>query len=285
VGSEGEEGRMKKVSIPGSDYLTVGIITVTPQVARDLLLKGKRNREVSKVRVRQYARTMRNGEWVVAQPLLFDDQGAMIDGQHRCRAVVDSGVPVEFLAIYGYVRDSVFGRLDDTRPRSLRDWMHDRGEELPAVTATVTKLMHRHSLGRIPFSTGGDVALTGPEGLVFLDEHPDIRQAIHGPGTVNPYASRATCCFLYCLFCKSDKALANVFFVDLITGDREGESDPIYLLRSRLQSNRYAKIKMRQVEMGALIIKAWNATKAGQPMRLLKWNAAGPNAEYFPEVH
>lgn len=66
-----------------SCYLT----SVTPSIASKILLTQVNNRNVAKTRVLEYRRRMERGEWVLAEPWLFDQDGRLIDGQHRATAL------------------------------------------------------------------------------------------------------------------------------------------------------------------------------------------------------
>ena len=64
------------------------INTITPSLARRHLSTCKKNRRINKARVERLAVAMANGEWIISQPLMFDTDGKMIDGQHRMSAII-----------------------------------------------------------------------------------------------------------------------------------------------------------------------------------------------------
>jgi hypothetical protein len=185
----------------------------------------------------------------------------MIDGQHRCHAVIRSGKPIEFLIITGFDRENTFGKVDDIKARKLNDWLSIEGEANPDVLAAVIGFAYRDSMKGSPYRRDG-IFLTPTEGMKFLSDHPELRDSVtKAPATVNRYASRSMCAFLHWKFAKKDKMLANEFFIDLVTGELEGEGDPIYLLRERMKSDRRATRKMKPMEKMGLFIKAWNAVR------------------------
>lgn len=273
-------------AIAGSECLSAGIAHVTPGVAKDWLRHNRRNRTITPGRVKRLSRALRRGEWAVAQPIAYDSEGTLIDGQHRLLAVISANRPADFLVIKGYAPGTTFGKMDDTLPRKLAHWLHQNGEAKPQTLATVLRMAFIRSTGRNPLlNTHSHVILTGPEAIDFLDDHPEIRHAvIASPGTKNTYLSEALCCYLYYLFAESDATLADHFFVELVQNRNEAEYDPLHLLRERLKSNRHAKEKLNRAELAALVIKTWNAVKADRPVRHLRWTSIGPKAERFPEV-
>jgi hypothetical protein len=69
-------------------------ITVTPDLAHEWLRQNTRNRKLKDNVVRRYAVTMREGRWrcTLSQPITFDWNFVLQEGQHRLSAIVASGV-------------------------------------------------------------------------------------------------------------------------------------------------------------------------------------------------
>lgn len=277
-------------NVKGSASLTASVKTINPAVAKTMLKKRARNRGISSMRVSRYSQAMEKNEWVIAQPLMVNCDGTLIDGQHRLHAVLQCQKPVKFLVIEGYDRDGTFAVVDEIYPRKLAHWLQVRGEPVTDVLSSVILMAARDEAGLVPTASGTGFIQTPVEGLEFLDSHPRLRSIVTGaPGTVNTYASRSIQCFAYHKFVKLDKTLANDFFVSLTTGHNEGNTDPIFLLRERLKSNRRSKSKLTRTDILALFIKAWNACRQlenGEDPALgqgLRWRSTGPTAEPFPE--
>lgn len=78
--------------------MTTKVETITPQIAIEILDKhNPRNRLVSDGTVNAYANDMRNNRWTLThQGLAFDENGDLIDGQHRLWAVIFAEKAVEF---------------------------------------------------------------------------------------------------------------------------------------------------------------------------------------------
>jgi hypothetical protein len=279
-----KEEAMKNVETSTGTKLSMSIKKIGPEAAKQFLLGCQKNRAPLKSRIRRYAQGMTNDEWVVAQPLLFDHEGSLIDGQHRMQAVILSKKTVEFLIVKGYDRDLVFGKLDDVGKRTLRDWLHIMGVNEPKVTAGVVNWAARDAAGLIPSGGGSNFHLTAIEGVEFLEENPEIHESVKGRGVRNVILPRVMSAFAHWKFSAKDKTLANTFFIDLIMGEKEGDGDPIYLLRERMKSDKLAKTKLKSNEKLALVIKAWNAVREGKTLHNLRWRSTGPTAESWPEV-
>lgn len=78
------------------------VILVTPDMAASWLKSNaKQQRNLSTLRVKEYASMMRRNEWMVThQAIGIDRQGNVIDGQHRLSAVVSAGIPVSMTVAF-----------------------------------------------------------------------------------------------------------------------------------------------------------------------------------------
>ena len=77
------------------------VLTITPEMALDMLCKNSSNRKIRQNRVRYYANQMREGKWhLTGQGITFAKDGTLLDGQHRLHAIVESEIPQEMLVVY-----------------------------------------------------------------------------------------------------------------------------------------------------------------------------------------
>lgn len=72
------------------------VMLVTPEMAKKWLAQNmKNNRPVLRNTVHAYARQMRNGQWKLThQGIAFDENGELVDGQHRLNAIIEANVSV-----------------------------------------------------------------------------------------------------------------------------------------------------------------------------------------------
>lgn len=71
---------------------------LTPILAAKYLEKNANNRTISQALVDRYAADMAAGNWgVTHQGIAFDNEGNLLDGQHRCLAVIKSGATVQLM--------------------------------------------------------------------------------------------------------------------------------------------------------------------------------------------
>lgn len=100
---------------------------VEPEQAKKWLERNIANRTVRPSRVREYATAMTEGRWLyTADPIRFDEDGKLIDGQHRLMAVVKAGVPVEMHVVRGLARNAQ-DAVDTGAIRTASDALKVRG--------------------------------------------------------------------------------------------------------------------------------------------------------------
>lgn len=77
-------------------------VTITPALAQTYLDANADNRDIRTRTVNRYARLMKRGKWKLThQGIGFDENGRLVDGQHRLRAIVVADVPVEMMVTTG----------------------------------------------------------------------------------------------------------------------------------------------------------------------------------------
>ena len=103
--------------------MTTKEVRVTPDFASVLLGKMGNNRRLNDERVNLYADQMRKGLWKRSpQGIVIDEDGKLIDGQHRLRAVIKSGCDVMMCITYGAPAETI-KVLDCGQARTLSQTM------------------------------------------------------------------------------------------------------------------------------------------------------------------
>jgi hypothetical protein len=148
--------------------LNFELLTFTPELAKRALSHNNQNRNKSHHTISAYARDMANGDWVTTgDPIRFDSKGNLIDGQHRLEAVVESGLKIPFLVVYGL----------DTRARHALDIGRKRSP------ADVLGLMGYHRTTRLAAAARSVNALrsgqrgqrtTAAEIRHIIENHPEL---------------------------------------------------------------------------------------------------------------
>lgn len=106
------------------------VMNVTPEMAQKWLGHNSGNRHLRETRVRALVTDMQNGNWrLTHQGIAFDEDGNLLDGQHRLMAVVKSGITVPMLVTTDMSRDTILN-LDTGVTRDVSDILKFRyGDE------------------------------------------------------------------------------------------------------------------------------------------------------------
>ena len=102
-------------------------IVVTPAKAAEWLKSMARNRNIRKKKLTAMCDDRVRGAWrITHQGIAFNDADELVDGQHRLRMVVETGLETVFLVVSGLPVESL-RHIDGIMPRSLRDAMYIGG--------------------------------------------------------------------------------------------------------------------------------------------------------------
>lgn len=130
---------------------------ITPEYARYLLDKNyENNRTVRHSVVKQYARDMKNGNWVVGlydnqiAPICISKSGTLLDGQHRLLAIIEANVPVMMFVQTGLSEDA-YTVMDNGVKRSTADVM--RNSQNAYVLASFLKMVFATKYGESPIAS------------------------------------------------------------------------------------------------------------------------------------
>lgn len=106
--------------------------TVTPEFAANILKsKNPRNRSISNSRVAGYAADMARGHWPVnGEPIILDEDGNLIDGQHRLAAIVMCGKSIQLLVVRGVPKEYKNGLMILTQDTIDRGSVRGVGQQL-----------------------------------------------------------------------------------------------------------------------------------------------------------
>lgn len=142
-------------------------ITVNPSEAAAFLTSSERNRPLKTKRIAAIADDITANRWSESpQPIVFNKDGKLIDGQHRMAAIVKADKPVSLWACYGVEDDVV---IDRGVPRSTGDALFMRGViEKRMASAEIVAIVRRYNL----FSTGCQM-MTDDAVASFIIENKD----------------------------------------------------------------------------------------------------------------
>lgn len=163
-----------------SQMITSQVERISPGTAEKYLaLNLDKNRPIRPSTIRDYSNKMLAGEWVPThQGIAFDQDGHLIDGQHRLRAIVDSGVTVQLMVTRGLRPDS-FKALDLGARRKMSDILR-----IPKTHSEVALFIAKMVVGHNP--------TTGQVERVYNSISPSLISLLDGCGTNRKTYSSAT---------------------------------------------------------------------------------------------
>lgn len=265
-----------------SPVATLELLTV--ERAKALLLAQAINRTLRERLVEEYARDIENGRWEInGETIKINKAGQMIDGQHRCKAVVSAAKPIWVFVVYD-VEDAVSGTIDTGKKRTIGDVLSMRGEGDSQALAAALNVLWMHDAGHL--GQADTHRPTHNDLINTLQAYPTVRDSIAvGLFTSRKFRlSRGTSIAFHCLFAAKSKEQADEFYLRLNEGDNLVPSSPIWLLRERLVDQMAHKRKALRSEVQAWIVKAWNAYRSGEQLKILRFNQRGKNVEQFPVI-
>jgi hypothetical protein len=115
------------------------LVTVDESTAKQWLANNHINRYLRRGRISAYARDMANGRWRVdwCNPIVFDVDGNLIQGQHRLHAFLLSGLPSIQLWVQCDIEPSAQLVMDCGLTRSMTDYERFHHPELKITNKTV----------------------------------------------------------------------------------------------------------------------------------------------------
>lgn len=130
-----ECGEWASPLIPG---VTLQIMLVTPNIAMDWMDRMGKQRPLSQDVKERYAADMTAGHWqFLGDPIRFDVTGECRDGQHRLKAIIESGAPQVCLVIFGLPVGAAIA-FDQGKKRTFAQNLGLRGYINANVLASVT---------------------------------------------------------------------------------------------------------------------------------------------------
>ena len=97
--------------------ISMQVERISPAIAKEYLTANKNNyRKLSRSVVNRYAEDMKAGRWELnGEPIVFDENGCLKNGQHRLAAVITAGVTVNLAVVRGVSPDVTAYDLNSVR--------------------------------------------------------------------------------------------------------------------------------------------------------------------------
>jgi hypothetical protein len=283
------------VEFEGEINRVVTMEQITPALAEKYLDTMPHNRRTRQGVINNLVRAIKTDSWFpTIEPIHFDSQGRLRNGQHRMWAILESGRTLEFLIVRGATEEEI-DAIDTGTKRSPGDVITLRhGTPDGDVAATVLKLLWMMEEGYLPGGGGltgrSAHAPTNHQMAQYFLQHPKLLtsiQYVNQTPAIRTMGPKGTMTFCHYLITHAGGAQADEFWNCLAMAIYGHNNDPILRLRERLTKSKNAgtqnkRDKLTVTEMSALIIKGWNFWISNTPVQVLRWTRFGDKPEAFP---
>ena len=130
---------------PISNDIEVFEENITPQIAQYILIHhNKDNRKITNSQVNKIAKSIRTDGWLKdGQPLTFNKEGNITEGQHRLHAIISEDVTVPIIVVLGVDLDC-FTNVAPPKPRKPDDEIQRKDKSAkPAEISSLRQLLKR----------------------------------------------------------------------------------------------------------------------------------------------
>lgn len=242
--------------------------TITPDVAaRYLARKSEHQRSPRKAHVKRLAAAMKRGEWELnGEPIIFDTDGRMIDGQHRLLAAIEADAHITVLVVRG-VPPRCYVTIDDGVSKSGADLltMNDFKHATMAAACAAVMLVLDDGFER------GRSVVTWPDrravlayamaNRVYVERAAEFGSKCAHEGLRPPSALGGAIGFLWMhLESSVDSEQIELFAERLRTGADLVAGDPELALRRRLVARSVKAVRQARditLQVALLTVQAW----------------------------
>ena len=187
--------------------------TITPEVAAQYLALNIKNRSIRRQEVEAYARAIKAGTFVTThQGIAFDDEGNLIDGQHRLMAITTAGIPVQMMVTRG-VPAKAMQIIDRGSSRTMRDViaLGDYGDDSKARMMRNTVMLS--AMSQMVSCSYRKVKITSPEMLRLFEAFDQHAMTVyHSAVNKGVRKSQVVSAALAALSCGVDSVGVSKFF-------------------------------------------------------------------------
>ena len=268
--------------------------TITPEQAQDLLINHNPvNRRLDTSHVQFLAREMERGTFRPdnGDTIRIDDQGNIIDGQHRLAAIMRIGKPVPMLVARNLDPDA-FASIDIGKPRSATDIigidLHRDGIVAPKGAVASARLLLDYEMG---FQSGTDHGKR-------IDRQPvdAVRAVCRRPGFTDAVTRGARFArdmvvvktapsAVAIIACERDnKAAADAYFQRLRTMEGLQRGAPEHSVYRSLRTWRDSGTTVQRSAYGQLfaLIRGYIASRDGKRLDLIRIPQTPETFPYLP---
>jgi hypothetical protein len=257
--------------------MQVKIETITPAKAEQYLRKNDRNRKLKPRSLQKIKDQMESGEWLdnTGETIKFDNEGNLLDGQHRLQSLIETGLTFDFLVVRG-LNGKVFNVIDTGKPRNAGDALHVLGvKNYYNISAIIRNYLYL-KIGRVHNKQNDSVA-TAQKIVETYQESPEMWKEINQKAFYLYIASskmitQTMIGAWYKHLSQNETEETEVFFQKLCSGiGLTDERDPINVLRNIFISNAVSEKKLTNSVKHAYMVVTWNSYLQGKKYSVIPY--------------
>jgi hypothetical protein len=276
------------------------IENITPEIAkRYLLTNADHQRKPTMTHQLHLRQQMERGQWMMTgEPIIFDSNGRLVDGQHRLRALIDAKANIEFVVIRGVSPDS-FMAMNRGKPRSNGNILEIHGvTNARNIAACVSGVLNYRRALQANDGKGGSLnSYIRASSCEIVKEYDSHKEEYHQSVNVAMRTAKLICQsdgdklpsrrLISCSVSSTVSALAMIdakrsfdevdyFWKSFQSGSKLDDGDPIFTFRNRMILNGFSKSKLSSSLITMMAIKAWNAYIGNKSMKILRVSESEP---------
>lgn len=271
------------VLFPSSNDKSIKIhyLTITKEQAKLWLTKNENNRNIRKGKLEAYISQMNKGQWLEsADPIRFvGNYERLIDGQHRLTAFIQSNLTSLNVLVVTNLQSDVFKVIDTGGTRSAGDVLKIEGYANTTKIAAIIKAIIGLQKNMVTYSISGHLltmvgkaSISNQDVVDFLQKNPNIIEIVKKSEawydrfkgiSATEYGS------FYFVFSQKSEETAIAFFDQLSSGLNLTATNPVYVLRKKLEQDKMSGVKLVGKMRQHMIIYCWNAVRQGKEIKNL----------------
>jgi len=267
------------------------VVTIDPALAHLLLQRNPadENRKLSQSIVERYAADMAGGRWkgLNGQTIVISNDGYLNDGQHRLNAIIECGGSIPFTIVFGAERESRM-TLDQNKVRTSGDYLGMSGFKYPNEVAAIASIVYHYQAGTLSASKDGQTysnsrvkptkAFLHNFAVQNIDDIERGLEAVTASSCRRISTPSRIAAALILIARASNWEDAESFMAKVIDGDSLGKTNPAFVARERLISERMAGV-VPVVRTLEIMFRAWNAHRRGDRMTKMSLRGELPAIE------